>query len=100
MYQVFARKYRPQNFDEVIGQSPSVTTLKNAISLSRIHQAYLFCGARGVGKTSMARIFAKSLNCEKGPTANPCQTCTACVGITKGNSMDVLEIDGASNNGV
>ena len=99
-YQVFARKYRPQHFDEVIGQEAAVTTLKNAIDLKRIHHAYLFCGARGVGKTSLARIFAKSLNCEKGPTTTPCQTCSSCVGITKGTSMDVLEIDGASNTSV
>lgn len=99
-YQVFARKYRPQSFDEVLGQEAVVQTLKNTLTLARIHQAYLFCGARGVGKTSLARIFAKSINCEKGPTTTPCQTCSACKGITTGNSLDVLEIDGASNTGV
>jgi len=99
-YQVFARKYRPQSFDGVVGQDSAVTTLKNAITLSRLHHAYLFCGARGVGKTSLARIFAKSVNCEKGPTATPCQTCTVCQSITTGASFDVLEIDGASNTGV
>lgn len=99
-YQVFARKYRPQSFDEVLGQEAAVTTLKNAIALNRIHHAYLFCGARGVGKTSLARIFAKSINCEKGPTAEPCQECSNCKAITQGSFMDVLEIDGASNTGV
>lgn len=99
-YQVYARKYRPQSFDEVLGQEAVNQTLKNAITLSRLHQAYLFCGARGVGKTSLARIFAKSLNCEKGPTITPCQQCAACKGITSGSAMDVLEIDGASNTGV
>lgn len=99
-YTVFARKYRPQNFDQVLGQGSTVTTLKNAITERRIHQAYLFSGARGVGKTSMARIFAKSINCEQGPTLAPCQTCPGCVGITQGNSLDVMEIDGASHTGV
>ncbi|MDO8518556.1 MAG: DNA polymerase III subunit gamma/tau [Deltaproteobacteria bacterium] len=99
-YQIFARKYRPQSFDEVLGQGAVVQTLKNSIKFSRLHQAYLFCGARGIGKTSLARIFAKSVNCEKGPTENPCQTCASCIGITKGNSLNVLEIDGASNTGV
>ncbi len=99
-YQVFARKYRPQSFDTVIGQEGIVKTLQNAITLGRIHHAYLFCGARGVGKTSLARIYAKSLNCVNGPTATPCQTCASCIDITQGNSMDVLEIDGASNTGV
>lgn len=99
-YQIFARKYRPQSFDEVLGQEVAVQTLKNAIALGRIHQAYLFSGARGVGKTSLARIFAKSLNCAKGPTVAPCQTCAGCSGITQGRSLDVLEIDGASNTGV
>ncbi len=99
-YQVFARKYRPQSFEDVLGQEGVVQTLTNAIRLNRVHQAYLFCGARGVGKTSLARIFAKSLNCEKGPTVTPCQTCPSCVGVTSGRSMDVLEIDGASNTGV
>src|SRR3990167_2874980 len=99
-YLILARKYRPQFFDQVIGQDAVITTLKNAITLSRLHQAYLFCGARGVGKTSLARIFAKSVNCEKGPSTTPCQTCSICHGITQGNSLNVLEIDGASNTGV
>ncbi|MBI2340739.1 MAG: DNA polymerase III subunit gamma/tau [Deltaproteobacteria bacterium] len=104
-YQVLARKYRPQSFEEVLGQETTVKTLTNAIAQKRLHQAYLFCGARGVGKTSLARILAKSLNCERGltPTGStiaPCQTCTACVGITQSNSLDVREIDGASNTGV
>jgi DNA polymerase-3 subunit gamma/tau len=99
-YQVFARKYRPQSFDEVVGQDPTIKTLKNAITQNRLHHAYLFCGARGVGKTSIARIFAKSINCEKGPTTTPCQTCESCLDITKSKSLNVLEIDGASNTGV
>lgn len=99
-YQVLARKYRPPSFKEVIGQDATVQTLKNALEKERLHQAYLFCGARGVGKTSMARIFAKSLNCEKGPRIDPCLKCSSCEGITKSSSMNVLEIDGASNTGV
>lgn len=100
MYLALARKYRPQNFSEVIGEDPILKTLTHAITQNRIHHAYLFCGARGVGKTSLARIFAKSLNCEQGPTPEPCQKCEACIAITQGRSLDVLEIDAASNTGV
>jgi len=99
-YQVFARKYRPQVFDEVLGQDAVVRTLRNAIKGDRLAHAYLFVGPRGVGKTSTARIFAKALNCVKGPTENPCGECDPCREIAAGNSLDVLEIDGASNNGV
>ncbi len=99
-YQIFARKFRPQSFEDVIGQDVITTTLKNAIHKERISQSFLFSGPRGVGKTSTARILAKSLNCAKGPTETPCGKCTACVEITQGNSLDVLEIDGASNRGI
>ncbi|NMC90541.1 MAG: DNA polymerase III subunit gamma/tau, partial [Smithella sp.] len=99
-YQVLARKFRPQTFEEVAGQEPVVRTLVNAIAQGRIGHAFLFSGPRGVGKTSVARILAKSLNCEKGPTATPCNKCTNCKEITEGRSMDVREIDGASNRGI
>jgi DNA polymerase-3 subunit gamma/tau len=99
-YQVFARKYRPQVFEEVLGQDAVVRTLRNAVKSDRLAHAYLFVGPRGVGKTSTARIFAKALNCVKGPTETPCGECDACREIAAGNSLDVLEIDGASNNGV
>ena len=99
-YLVLARKYRPQTFDEVTGQEHITDLLKKAIQSSRIHHAYLFCGPRGIGKTSCARILAKSLNCQKGPTLNPCGECVACQEITRGSSFDVLEIDGASNRGI
>jgi DNA polymerase III subunit gamma/tau len=99
-YTVVARRYRPQRFEDVVGQDHVVQALRNAIRLNRIAQAYLFCGTRGVGKTSMARIFAKCLNCVQGPTERPCQTCDICQSIALGQDVDVIEIDGASNNGV
>ncbi len=99
-YQVFARKYRPQTFDDLVGQAHVVRTLKNAVEQNRLAHAYLFVGPRGIGKTSTARILAKALNCVNGPTITPCGKCDSCKEITAGNSFDVLEIDGASNNGV
>lgn len=99
-YIVLARKFRPQTFEEVNGQEHVTTTLKNAISSGRIAHAYLFSGPRGVGKTTLARLLAKSLNCEKGPSAKPCQVCSQCKEITAGSSIDVIEIDGASNRGI
>ncbi|RMF19553.1 MAG: DNA polymerase III subunit gamma/tau [Candidatus Dadabacteria bacterium] len=92
-----ARKYRPQTFADLIGQEPIVRTLQNAIRSDRIHHAYIFTGTRGVGKTTSARIFAKALNCEQGPTPDPCGTCDNCRGIAAGNNVDVLEIDAASH---
>lgn len=105
-YTVLARRYRSQTFDDVVGQEPIASTLKNAISSGRIHHAYLFTGTRGVGKTSMARILAKALNCTgpKGkndqPVLEPCGKCTSCTAIARGDDIDVIEIDGASNNSV
>ncbi|MCC5848427.1 MAG: DNA polymerase III subunit gamma/tau [Verrucomicrobia bacterium] len=99
-YEVIARKYRPQVFTDVVGQGHITDTLSRAIERDRVAHAYLFVGPRGTGKTTMARIFAKCLNCETGSTPQPCNTCERCKEITMGNSMDVLEIDGASNNGV
>ncbi|OEG69395.1 hypothetical protein ATZ36_09805 [Candidatus Endomicrobiellum trichonymphae] len=99
-YLVLARKFRPQNFDEVVGQEHISQTLKNAISEKRIAHAYLFSGPRGCGKTTMARILAKALNCKDGPTIKPCGVCENCIEISKSSSVDVLEIDGASNNGI
>ncbi|MEX0658991.1 MAG: DNA polymerase III subunit gamma/tau, partial [Egibacteraceae bacterium] len=91
------RKYRPQTFADVVGQAHVTTTLGQAVAEDRVHHAYLFTGPRGTGKTSTARILAKSLNCERGPTAEPCNTCTHCVAITAGSSVDVIEIDAASH---
>jgi len=94
------RKYRPQSLGELVGQGPVSQTITNAIEMNRIAHAYLFTGSRGTGKTSSARILAKSLNCEQGPTATPCQVCDSCINITNGNDLDVIEFDAASNNGV
>ncbi len=99
-YLVLARKYRPQTFAEVIGQDHITELLKRSIGADRIAHAFLFCGPRGIGKTSCARILAKSLNCQEGPTLTPCGTCSACREIASSNSFDVIEIDGASNRGI
>jgi DNA polymerase-3 subunit gamma/tau len=99
-YQVFARKYRPQTFDDLVGQTHVVRTLKNAIEQNRLAHAYLFVGPRGTGKTSTARILAKALNCIHGPTVTPCGVCDSCKEIAGGNSLDVLELDAASNRGI
>jgi DNA polymerase-3 subunit gamma/tau len=99
-YLAIARKYRPATFDEIVGQEHVTRTLRNALERGRIHHAYLFSGARGVGKTTAARALARSLNCKEGPTATPCGVCTSCVEIAAGNSPDLIEIDGASNNSV
>jgi DNA polymerase-3 subunit gamma/tau len=99
-YLVLARKWRPQSFTDLVGQDHVGQTLANAIRSGRIHHAFLFTGARGVGKTSAARILAKALNCEQGLSEKPCNTCSSCLEITSGQGLDVLEIDGASNTGV
>ncbi len=92
-YQVIARKWRPQTFDDLVGQQHVTETLKNAIKNDRVAHAYIFSGARGVGKTTAARILAKALNCVKGPTPNPCGECDSCREIAAGTSLDVIEID-------
>src|ERR687898_3576920 len=94
------RKYRPQDFEEVVGQEPIVRTLRNAIAADQVRQAYLFAGPRGTGKTSMARILPKALTCTKGPTPSPDNTCHVCQAITNGNSLDVIEMDAASQRGI
>jgi DNA polymerase-3 subunit gamma/tau len=99
-YVVVARRYRPQTFDELIGQDHVARALKGAIAANRVGHAYLFTGARGVGKTSSARILAKALNCEQGPTATPCNKCDICLAVNAGSDVDVIEIDGASNRGI
>ena len=96
-FQVIARKWRPQRFDDVIGQRGVTQTLRNAIAAKRIAQSFVFSGPRGVGKTTTARILARGLNCVTGPTADPCGVCDACVEIAQGRDMDVLEIDAATN---
>ncbi len=99
-YLVLARKYRPQAFEEVVGQDHVTQTLKNAIRANRVPHALLFAGPRGVGKTSVARIMAKAMNCDQGPSPSPCNACQRCKEITEGSALDVLEIDGASNRGI
>jgi DNA polymerase-3 subunit gamma/tau len=99
-YIVLARRWRPQQFEDIIGQDHVSKTLANAIDTGRIAHSFIFAGPRGVGKTTTARILAKALNCEKGPTSKPCNSCSICESITKGTSLDVLEIDGASNRGI
>jgi DNA polymerase-3 subunit gamma/tau len=99
-YLVLARKYRPQKFEDLLGQEHVARTLTNAINMGRVHHAFLFTGARGIGKTSAARILARALCCAQGPTATPCGTCSICQSISSGQSVDIQEIDGASNTGV
>ena len=99
-YLVLARKWRPKEFDDLVGQEPIMRILKNAITQGKIAHAYLFSGPRGVGKTSSARILAKAMNCKEGPTPVPCGVCGSCTAINDGSSIDVTEIDGASNNSV
>ncbi len=99
-YEVLARKWRPQQFADVVGQEHVTKTLTNAIETDRVAHAYIFIGSRGIGKTTSARILAKALNCKKGPTPYPCDKCDSCKEIMAGNNLDVIEIDGASNNGV
>jgi DNA polymerase III subunit gamma/tau len=99
-YVVIARRYRPQTFDELVGQEHVARALQQAITSDRVGHAYLFTGARGVGKTSAARIFAKALNCVRGPTPSPCNECDVCLSVSTGDDVDVLEIDGASNRGI
>ena len=99
-YLVLARKYRPKNFTEMVGQEHVVQALTNALTQQRLHHAYLFTGTRGVGKTTVSRILAKSLNCEQGITAQPCGVCQACSDIDSGRFVDYTELDAASNRGV
>ena len=99
-YQVLARKWRPQNFQELVGQEHVQRALVNALNDDRLHHAYLFTGTRGVGKTTIARIFSKSLNCETGITSTPCGQCSTCVEIAEGRYVDLIEVDAASRTGV
>src|SRR5471030_1111151 len=94
------RKHRPRSFADVVGQEPVVRTLRNAVERGKVHHAYLFVGSRGTGKTSMAKILAACLNCENGPTIEPCGKCDSCVSIARASSLDVIEMDAASNNSV
>src|SRR5437016_8200963 len=100
MYQVIARKYRPQTFADVVNQEHVRTTIENAITQKRIAHGYIFAGQRGTGKTTVARILARCLNCEKGPTPQPCGVCASCLEIPAGSAVDVIEIDAASNRGI
>ena len=97
-YHVLARRWRPQTFSEMVGQEHVLKALTNALSHDRLHHAYLFTGTRGVGKTTVARIFAKSLNCEEGVGPNPCGVCSACTEIAEGRFVDLIEVDAASRN--
>ena len=101
-YRVLARAYRSRTFEEIVGQEAIAATLRNAIASARVHHGYLFTGTRGVGKTSMARILAKALNClaSEGPTVTPCCRCASCIAVAEGEDVDVVEIDAASNTGV
>src|SRR5690349_15645740 len=99
-YQVLARKWRPKSFEALVGQEHVVRALSNALEQQRLHHAYLFTGTRGIGKTTIARILAKSLNCETGITAKPCGVCSACVSIDNGSFIDYVEMDAASNRGI
>ncbi len=96
-YQVLARKYRPHNFHEMVGQKHVVKALTNALDANNLHHGFLFTGTRGVGKTTIARIFAKSINCEQGISSKPCGNCPTCQEIDKGQSVDLIELDAASN---
>src|SRR6202162_5747859 len=100
MYQVIARKYRPQTFADVVNQEHVKTTLENAIAQNRIAHGYIFSGQRGTGKTTIARILARCLNCIQGPTATPCGICASCIETAAGGAPDVIEIDAASNRGI
>ena len=99
-YEVLARKYRPHNFKELVGQTHTIRTLVNALDSDNLHHGFLFTGTRGVGKTTIARIFAKSVNCEEGVSSNPCGKCPTCIEIDKGQSVDLIELDAASHTGV
>ena len=98
MYQVLARKYRPRNFNQLVGQNHVSRALTSALERGRLHHAYLFTGTRGVGKTTIARILAKCLNCETGVTSTPCEVCPTCVAVNEGRFIDLIEIDAASRN--